>query len=321
MKGVYLSTVKPDTLTLKDLIENHYALFVLAQKKTGRETLAMLQAQFEEFSPRVIASLTVADFEAWRLSRKEEGTKSASLNRYRSALMSALNWAVRTELIESNPLARWGPLDEADSDPIIRSLTDDERARLYEALERREERLLSFEQKTGNHHGAAKSFADHVKPIILLALNTAIRRGSILSLTWGDVDFANMIITVRAANAKNSKTQRVPMNKTVQNVLEKWRGQSRDTSNDALLFPNAKTGEKMHDCRTAWETLMKDAGIENFRWHDMRHDVATRLRKKGTRLDTVQRNLGHASVKTTQRYTHIGPDEERAALELLDEDS
>jgi integrase len=218
-------------------------------------------------------------------------------------------------LIKANPLTKWKPLKEDDSDPIIRSLSDEERARLFAAIEERESRMLMAGGGKGH-----KTFADHVKPIIVLALNTAIRRGSILSLTWGDVDSENKIITVRAANSKNSKTQRVSMNKTAFNTLSSWRKQSPNVSADAYVFPNPKTGDRMRDCRTAWDGLMKAAKIENFRWHDMRHDVATRLRRKGTPLDVVQHNLGHASVRTTQRYAHVGPDEERAALELLDED-
>ena len=224
-----------------------------------------------------------------------------------------LNWSVESKLLTVNPLSAWKPLKEDDSDPIIRSLSADERARLFEALDKREKRIAPSNGKD--------AFADHVKPIIILSLNTAIRRGSILSLTWRDIDFENRIITVRAANAKNSKTQRVPMNNTVVNTLAKWRKQFNDMSDDALVFPNPKTGKKMHDCRSAWDTLMQEAGIQNFRWHDMRHDTATRLRRKGTPLDVVQRSLGHASVKTTQRYAHIGPDEERAAMELLDDDT
>jgi integrase len=317
LQGEYPSTKKPDTLTLGELIEGHYAPYAMTHKKTGVETLAILRAQFEQLYPSVVAGLAVADLEKWRSSRKLEGKKSASLNRYRTALLSALNWAAGDGLIEANPLSRWKPLKETDSDPIVRSLSDDERTRLYAALEEREKRLLASTPRAV----ASRAFADHLKPIVILSLNTAVRRGSILSLTWGDIDFENGIITVRAANAKNSKTQRVRMNKTAYDILEKWRKQSVDTSSAALVFPSPKTGREMYQCRHGWDNLKKSAHIENFRWHDMRHDVATRLRRKGVPLDVVQSNLGHASVKTTQRYAHIGPDEERAAMELLDEDS
>ena len=80
----------------------------------------------------------------------------------------------------------------------------------------------------------------------------------------------------------------------------------------------------MHDCRSAWDNLLRDAGIEHFRFHDMRHDAATRLRKRGVAIDIVQKALGHSDLRMTQRYAHIGPEALQDAMELLcekDEDS
>jgi integrase len=314
-KGEFPDVRKPNTLTFGALVEDHYAPYVTAHKKTGIESLIMLRVQFERFYSRTVASLTVADFEKWRSSRMLEKVKAASLNRYRAAVMSMLNWAVGVELIESNPITRFKPLKETDSEPIVRYLWDDERARIFAALEEREKHLFTLSPRTRGN-----AFADHFKPIVILALNTAIRRGSLLSLTWGDIDLNDRIITVRAANAKNSKTQRVRMNQVTFETLKAWRVQSADTSKDAYVFPSPRTGKPMHDCRSAWDNLMKAANVDNFRWHDMRHDAATRLRRKKTPLDVVQQTLGHASVKTTQRYARVGEDEISAAMELLDED-
>ena len=69
--------------------------------------------------------------------------------------------------------------------------------------------------------------------------------------------------------------------------------------------------------RKIFEKALTDAGIENFRWHDLRHTHATLLRQAGVALEIVQRSLGHQSIKTTQRYAHVADHEMRAALQKL----
>ena len=76
----------------------------------------------------------------------------------------------------------------------------------------------------------------------------------------------------------------------------------------------------MGDCRSSWESLLKKANIQNFRWHDMRHDFASQLVMKGADLNTVRELLGHADIKMTLRYAHLAPDHKLRAVEMLEED-
>jgi site-specific recombinase XerD len=110
------------------------------------------------------------------------------------------------------------------------------------------------------------------------------------------------------------------MNKVAFDTLSQWKSQARRTSPGSLVFPSPQTGKKMGDCRTSWENLVKAANIENFRWHDMRHDFASQLVMKGVDLNAVRELLGHADMKMTLRYAHLAPNVKMKAVELLEDD-
>ena len=251
-------------------------------------------------------------FEKWRTSRLEAGTKAATVNRILSTLRSALNWGVKSGLIESNPLQRLGKLKESDSKSIIRYLSDDERERLESTLEEREKRL---QRKDGGKRRG--EFWDYLRPAVLLSLNTGIRRNTLFSLVWGDVDFASQSLALRGEISKSGKTARIPLNNDAFGVLSSWREQSEMNGDDDLIFPSPKTGEKLENARRAWEGVLREAGIENFRWHDMRHDFASQLVMRGVDLTVVCELLNHSNLKLTMRYAHLAPKQKLDAVQAL----
>jgi integrase len=162
------------------------------------------------------------------------------------------------------------------------------------------------------------AFVDHLKPLILLSLSTGVRRTALLSLEWGDVNLTERTLLVRAATSKNERQYYVPLNDLAYETLSIWHRQSKRTSPGSLVFPSPQTGEIMDNCNTAWENLRKRADIENFRWHDMRHDFASQLVMSGVDLNTVRELLGHADLKMTLRYAHLAPGNKMQAVKELD---
>jgi integrase len=160
-------------------------------------------------------------------------------------------------------------------------------------------------------------FVDYFKPLVLVCLNTGARRNAVFSLLWGDIDFERRIVTLRDADAK-TREQHIPMTDTVYSTLSLWKRQCADTTPDSLVFPSPKTQKKLDNCGSAWDNLLKEANIQKFRWHDMRHDFASQLVMAGIDLNTVRELMGHADLKMTLRYAHLAPENKLQAIRVLD---
>ena len=317
-----------EKLQLGEFIETYYRPWVEVNRKTGKETVAILRSSFGFLFKQPIEEIKKIDLEKWQMERKKNGSKDATINRLMTALKAALNWGVERELIESNPLARLKPLQERDSEKKARYLTPDENTRLIAALNEREARLRAGRE---NHNKWLSErgkeplppldggFVDYLKPLVLLAMNIGVRRGNLFSLKWGDVNFAAKTIHLPSDTTKPGEDLHVYMNQTVIDTLNTWRQQSDDTSSEALVFPSPKKkGALMSSTRRSWTAVLKAAQIENFRFHDLRHDFASQLVMQGVDLNVVRELLGHSDMKMTLRYAHLAPENKLKAVELLD---
>jgi integrase len=151
------------------------------------------------------------------------------------------------------------------------------------------------------------AYADHLTPVVLLAMNTGLRKGELLALDWSDINLQARMLTVRPENAKSGKQRHVPLNIEAMTVLRKWASQAGDSGS---VFGIASV-------KTSWDTLLTTAQIENFRFHDLRHHFASRLVMAGVDLNTVRELLGHADLTMTLRYAHLAPEHLAAAVEKL----
>ena len=315
-----------DRLTLGSLFEDHYFPYIRRELKGYAEQERALTINFGDYSKLPIEDITPILIDKWRSKCHESGLKAASVNRYTSCLRAAFNYAVRIGLIDKNPIARLSPLKERDSKQVVRFLQPDERERLEKALEKREDRIRS-ERESANQWRRERGykvkrdkkgeFVDYLKPLVLLSLCTSIRRGALLALLWSDIDFSTQTVTLRSADDKTGKTHRLPLSDDAIDILSSWRKQSEDATPDSYVFPNPKTGGSLQAVKTSWKNLLEDAKIENFRWHDMRHDFASQLVMKGVDLNTVRELLCHSDMKMTMKYAHLAPQSKLNAVQVL----
>ena len=305
-------------MTLKELIEVHYQPWVTVHRKSGKITIQSLNSYFTAFFDRSISSITVQNLEQWRMKQRQKGIKAASCNRRIGALRSMLNWAVGRKLLLNNPISKLEPLKETDSNRKVRYLSKEENDRLMAALIAREEEI-----RKGLAYGYSQTplkgeFADHLRPMVIISLNTGIRWGSLVRLQWDDIDLINRSVTIRAETAKSERQLIIPLNKTAQEALRQWKKEIPNTGPKNLVFPSPRGGAVLDNVNKAWNAVLKRAEIETFRWHDMRHTFASNLVMSGVDLNTVRELLGHADLKMTLRYAHLAPKVKMSAVEMLD---
>lgn len=312
-----------ETATLKDLIKI-YADAWAGEQQSRKEAIDAMQKRFKEFLDRKPQDLTLLELEQWqqKMRVRKRPLKFVTINRYTSTLKAMLNWAEDRNLIDANTIKKLKKLKETDSKEITRYLTDEERQRLLDALDKRERDVKEARRRSRLHADKQylsdlqdAHFVDSFKPLVIIALNTGIRRKELFSLRWEDIDFNAGTILLRAANAKTKKTLIIPMNDIVSMTLKLW--QEQTGKERGLIFPNPLTGKPYTNCDSSWNALLKEAKIENYRWHDMRHDFASRLVMKGVDLNTVRELLGHSDLKMTMRYAHLAPEKKQTAVNML----
>jgi integrase len=314
---VEVKEVKKERITLKQLISDHYSPWVVENRRSGKETVDILNRAFGDFMDWPVEEISMLTVEQWRTkTRREKGLKASSLNRRITALKALLNWAVKRGIIEANPMGQLERLREEDSNTKVRYLSPEEKERLFAALDEREKLIQDAREKSNLPDLSESAFADYLKPMIIVSLNTGIRKGSLFQLRWSDIDFQEGILTIQPSAEKSSKLLHIPMNEELEETLKTWQQQTRGKGDD-LVFPSPKTGKVLSNCQTAWENLLERAGIENFRWHDMRHDFASQLVIQGIDLNTVRELLGHADLKMTLRYAHLAPGNKLQAVRAL----
>lgn len=156
-----------------------------------------------------------------------------------------------------------------------------------------------------------KACSEHVRPIVVTALNTGMRRSELFNLRWLDIDFKNRKITV--VNSKNNESRIIPINLT---LYEELSNLSRRAQGEYVFA--RKDGRPLKDVKKGFSSALKKAGIKNFRFHDLRHTFASHLVMQGVDLRTVQQIMGHKDIKMTMRYSHLSPDYVQKAVEKLD---
>lgn len=303
---------KPKAGTLRDFIEDHFRPWASANRKWGDGAADRILSVFSDFADKPLTAINDWTVEKWRTERRKAGRTVATCNRDIATLKAALakgrQWG-----LDIDPLSKVKQAKEDNA--VVRYLTAAEDKRLRAALHARDAQMIAA-RESGNEwrkeRGKAvlpslEHFGDHLTPAVLLSLNTGLRRGELTALEWSDVNLPGKMLTVRAAAAKSGKARHIPLNGEAVAALERWKEQA-GSEGRVFLFADAKK---------AWAALLVEAKIENFRWHDLRHDFASKLVMAGVNLNAVRELMGHADLKMTLRYAHLAPEHLAEAVAKL----
>jgi integrase len=221
--------------------------------------------------------------------------KLATMQRELCLLSAAMNFArAEYELPMGNPVVRLGlPKGEAR----VRWITREEAGRLIVEADRTARR-------------------PHLVVFVRLALNTGCRRRELLNLEWSRVDWNHGLLLLEAKHTKSRRRRTVPLNADALKTLDRMR---RWQESMGLETPWVFGWEKgrIGSLKTGWRLALRRAGIENFRIHDLRHTFASWLVMQGVSIYIVKELLGHASVRQTEIYAHLTPDQGMKAVQQL----
>ena len=234
------------------------------------------------FKKTPIGKITSYDVKSWRMWRKEHVTnrgtkiKKASLNLELSFLKTMFNLAVEWQWLAENPAAKVKKL--RGETKRLRFLNREDVYRLVDCC------------------------PSYLKQIIITAVSTGMRRGEIFNLKWEDVDFEHGFI--RVVKSKNQESRNIPMDEILHGVLKGLK-ESRKIGPYVFCHEN---GDKRACVFRSFKGACREAGIEDFRFHDLRHTAASLLACGGCDIIMLKNILGHKSLEMTQRYAHLIPD-------------
>src|SRR5262245_60562526 len=240
------------------------------------------------FPGRSLRQILPGDIERYVAQRIKE-VAPATVNRELQFLKHLFYVAMKDGLADANPVREVKLFKE--NNQRVRFLTEDEEEpRLQEAI----------------------GDVEWVK--VAVAINTGLRQAEEFKLRWEWIDFSTGILTV--PRSKHGEARRIEMNDTVRALLRSLPSRLKSP----WVFPSA-TGETPLDARNyikrVFEPALRQARIEDFRWHDLRHTFASRLVMKGVDLRTVQELMGHKTMAMTLRYSHLSPGHQLAAVQRL----
>lgn len=297
--GRHFKTIEAKKHTAKDAIER-YIKYELAKKpksaKEYKQYLNWWQAKIGSYTLDLVTPALIAEHRDILTSEVISGGKirsGATANRYMAALSHCLSLAVKEwGWLETNPLFKVTRSKEPKG--RVRFLTDDEREALLKSCQSSRNKSLYL--------------------IVLLAISTGARQGEIMGLAWDDVMFDSRRVVLR--DTKNGETRSVPL---VGPAFDLMKAHSKVRRLDTkLVFP--RVGDQSAtpiNIRESWERAVKVAGIENFKFHDLRHTCASYLAMNGATLAEIAEVLGHKTLAMVKRYAHLSEQHVSSVVERM----
>jgi integrase len=292
--------VKRETQVTFDALADRYVENFRSQKCFSRLKYYLVDEYRSAFGWRRLSDISYLDMETYRNQRKATPTRAgkprsdATVNREMSTLRHILNKAVEWGMLETSPFAKGSRLMLKENNHRLRFLNDSEIETLLRACE------------------DLKTFTPHLRPIVEVALLTGMRRGELLGLKWEHIRNGFIYVT----ETKSGKARQIPIN---DRLAEVFKGMRRGNQLKSPYVFCDSQGKRFYDVKRSFASACRKAGVEAFRFHDLRHIFASQLVMRGASLKAVQELLGHASLAMTMRYAHLSHEHLKDSVNLLND--
>jgi integrase len=286
-RGAWRDRSSADSTTFYALLVRYLKDVAPTKRGAEIEALRIKTLMRDEITQHKLSALTPLVLADWRDRRLAAGCSGGTVNRELNIVSAVLNWARRELMIVvDNPVAciRRPPPSKARD----RRLESDEEARLMDALEDQSGETIRTDGKK-YRHGTRNPW---IRPIVELALETAMRRGELLSLAWDNIDLKRR--TAHLPVTKNGEARTIPLSSRAIAILN-----DLPRSIDGRVFPVTANALKI-----AFERSVRRAGIEDLHFHDLRHEATSRLAEKLPNLIELSAVTGHKDLRMLKRYYH-----------------
>jgi integrase len=270
-----------------------------SELKSHRAVELTLNRMAWTFPDVPISKLRKIDIASYVVSRRQAGKANGTINCELLSLSAAFNYVRhRWDWKIDNPVpgqyVKWPP-------GRLRYLDLHEKRQLIQSAHQVERR------------------GSHVLPdLIQLAVNTGMRKNEMMELTWDRVNLETASIILTPDNTKNARPRLIPLNKEARSAIQSRRRFNNKYCKESRWVFATRKGERVKSTYYAWLDALKLSGIEDFRFHDLRHTFASWLVMKGVSLYVVRDLLGHSSIKMTERYAHLAQSALVQAVAVLD---
>jgi integrase len=289
-EGKWFEVDEASNRTFEELAEKYEAT-EFKELKSWQSVQSYLKGLKQFFGPYTLSDITPALIDEFKQMRKAKGVKPATIVRQLNILKRMFNLAKkRWEWMKEVP-----PIEmEAKADiKRIRYLPFDEYHRLLEECE------------------------DWLKCIVTVAAWTGLRQGNILGLKQSKVNLTEKTISLDGSETKNGEHLIIPIAEPAFKALKEAMKVTHLRSSYVFCQADGKPYHK-RAVQRAFKKTLEGVGIEDFRFHDLRHCFASWNRQAGVDLDTLADLMGHKDTRMTRRYAHIGPMHLAKAVGLLE---
>ena len=289
-EGKYFQKDQGNKKMFKDMADKYMAEYA-REKAAGsvERDETSLKHLLPVFGVSYLSQITPTMINRYKTQRINEGASPKSINHELGFCKHAFNLAIQEwEWIKDNPFVRVRP--EKLPLPRVRYLTGEEFERVYQACTNR------------------------LKPIVKMAVYSGMRQDNVLSLKWQDVDLKRGVIVLQ--HTKNGERLGLPMNEPVKNLLIEL-NKVRHINCDYVFHDATGNRFSRRAIGLSFKRTCQKVGIQDFRFHDLRHTAASWMVQNGVDLYIVQRILGHKTAAMTQRYAHLAPDNLKAGMNSL----